>query len=89
MMVRDPIQWETDYKEGSQFRQAYLNTGENYTGHASKYYCTHIWLMGDGTSDSPSTTRNYVNTADTSYTHLIANNMVSADLETVTIPGLT
>jgi len=89
MMVRDPIQWELDYKEGATHRPAYSTSTINYTGDSTSYYTNHIWLMGDGTSDQPSVIRNQTNVNDTSYTYLLTNSMVSNDLVTVNIAGLT
>jgi hypothetical protein len=49
-----------------------------------------VWLMGDGASDSYANgVRNYINPADQNYVKLQLNSMVSNDIETVNIPGLT
>jgi len=46
--------------------------------------------MGDGTSDSHANgVRNQVYSSDVTYTKLQFNNMVSNDIETVSIPGLS
>jgi hypothetical protein len=51
---------------------------------------TQVWLMGDGASDSYANgVRNYINPADQNYVKLQLNSMVSNDIETVNIPGLT
>ena len=48
---------------------------------------THIWLMGDGARDAYDYRRNQVNLSFE--TNLIMRNMVSNDIETVNISGLT
>ena len=90
-MVRDPQQWITDYKVGNAYRPAAqdfdypsfaLNTFNAITG-------THVWLMGDGSNDAYAKIRNRVYANDQNYTTLDMISMVSNDIETVNIPGLT
>jgi len=91
MMVRDPMQWLIDYKIGFSYRA----TGQNYnnadfqlndTGARSN---TQVWLMGDGTSDAYALMRNQVHPGDQNYTALRMNSMISDDIISVNIPGLT
>ena len=90
-MVRDPQQWITDYKVGNAYRPAAqdfdypsfaLNTFNAITG-------THVWLMGDGSNDAYAKIRNQVYAADQNYTTMDMISMVSNDIETVNISGLT
>lgn len=91
-MITDPVKWVTDYKVGNDYR--YPNTTSNYTnfqvGDTQPAYATQVWLMGDGTSDSYANgIRNYVQPSEQNYTKLQLNSMVSNDIETVNIDGLT
>ena len=88
MQVRDPQQWVIDYRDGTQQRLAYNNTPYSFDTYPER--CVSLWLMGDGASDSYSNNlRNDVKTADQNYTMLRLQNMVSNDIETVNINGLT
>lgn len=91
MMVRDPQQWVTDYKVGQQFRPAgqssnnssfTLNTYTAITG-------TQVWLMGNTDNDAFAKMRNDIFPADQNYTTLDMISMVSNDIQTVSISGLT
>ena len=54
------------------------------------YGGTQIWLMGDGVSDAYSQgIRNQVSPGEQNYTKLQLNSMVSNDIETVSISGLS
>ena len=91
MMVRDPMQWLTDYKVGNSYRatgQSYNNSNFqlNNIGSARN---TQVWLMGDGTSDSYAVIRNSVMPSDQNWTAIRMISMVSNDIQTVTIPGLS
>ena len=91
LMIKDPIKWEDDYRVGQQVRN--VNDGNNALYMSSifaGYGGTQIWLMGDGAIDSfVSGIRNQVQPSETNYTKLQLNSMVSNDIETVTINGLT
>ena len=88
MQVRDPQQWVIDYRDGTQQRLAYNNTPYSFDTYPER--CVSLWLMGDGASDSYSNNvRNDVKTADQNYTMLRLQNMVSNDIQTVNIGGLT
>ena len=92
MMVRDPMRWLSDYKVGNDFRLPWQgnDAGFNFAmNDGSSSYATQVWLMGDGTSDAYSQIRNQVFPATTSYTPQNMLGMVSNDIETVTINGLT
>lgn len=91
-MVTDPLDWLTNYKIGNSFRRPTssgnsINFQLNTVGPALS---TQVWLMGDGTNDSYSNMiRNQVDTSDQNYTKLNMISMVSNDIESVTIPGLS
>ena len=88
MQVRDPQQWVIDYRDGTQQRIAFNANTYDYDTYPER--CVQLWLMGDGTSDSYSNNiRNDVKTADQNYTMLRLQNMVSNDIETVNITGLS
>ena len=88
MQLRDPQQWVIDYRDGTQQRIAFNNNTYDYDTYPER--CVSLWLMGDGSLDSYSNNvRNDVKTADQNYTMLRLQNMVSADIETVNINGLT
>ena len=88
MQVRDPQQWVIDYRDGTQQRLAYNNQPYAFDTYPER--CVQLWLMGDGALDSYSNNlRNDVKTADQNYTMLRLQNMVSNDIETVNITGLT
>ena len=92
LMITDPVKWVTDYKVGQSYR--YPNSTSTYSnfqvGDTQPAQATQVWLMGDGASDSYSNgVRNYVQTADQNWSKLQLNSMVSNDIQTVTIPGLT
>ena len=91
VMVTDPIRWIQDYKAGETFRQSYYSTNTNWdsASNSQKTAGTQIWLMGDGTSDAYAKIRNQVSPTDQNYTPLNMINMVSGDIQTVSIPGLS
>ena len=92
LMITDPKKWEDDYRIGQTVRRSqgannvsYANSSV-YNGHGG----TQIWLMGDGTLDSYANgVRNEVYPADQNYGKLQLNSMVSNDIVTVNINGLT
>ena len=98
-MITDPIKWCDDYKE----RYGAYNGSGVFRKPAERFAVqpfllnqngahqgTQIWLMGDGASDSYSNgLRNYVYPADQNNAKLQLNSMVSNDIETVNITGLT
>jgi hypothetical protein len=85
------MKWEDDYKDGQTARYSY--NGSNFTygpSNSNSKYATQIWLMGDGTNDSYANgIRNHVDPTDQNYVKLQLNSMVSNDIETVNINGLT
>jgi hypothetical protein len=100
VMLTDPVKWVADYK----VRHGAYNVSAPFRPPASQYTiqpflvgsatsapdATQVWLMGNGTSDSYSNgIRNYINTADQNNTKLQLNSMVSNDIETVSIAGLS
>ena len=90
MMIKDPLNWIVNYKEGQQFRHCTTNYSQyDWDTNGSEYFATQVWLMGDGTNDSYSNgIRNQVNNTD-GYTKLALQSMVSNDIQTVNINGLT
>ncbi len=91
-MITDPVKWVSNFKVGKDFRGSYntYNTTNFALNNASANQATQVWLMGDGASDSYANgMRSYVFPADQNYTKLQLNSMVSNDIETVSIPGLT
>ena len=92
MMITDPIKWQDDYKIGNMYRRpAYTSSTTNYQKNTGAgFAATQIWLMGDGTSDSYSNgIRSQVYPADQNNVKMQLNSMVSNDIETVNINGLT
>ena len=99
MMITDPMKWVDDYKirlSSGNPNGLFRKPAERYPtqpftlGVNGGYQATQIWLMGDGASDSYANgIRNYIYPADQNYTKLQLNSMVSNDIETVNINGLT
>ena len=92
MMIRDPKKWLTDYKVGNAYRSSAYNFDTNnfQINSNGSAWSTKVWLMGDGTNDSYSNMiRNQVFPSDQNYTRLNMVSMVSNDIQTVTIGGLT
>ncbi len=91
-MIKDPESWVDDYKVGELYRGSDNNgdTGNFQKNQFLAYQSTQMWLMGDGTSDSYSNgIRNNLYPSDQNYTKLQLNSMVSNDIQTVNINGLT
>lgn len=91
-LITDPIKWQQDYMIGNTYRPA--NQGTNLTnyqiGAGQAVYAVQMWLMGDGTNDSYSNMiRNQADPNDQNYSKLDMISMVSNDIETVNINGLT
>ena len=91
MMVRDPQQWMTDYKVGVNYRppgngSSLVNWQKNSSTPA---YGTQVWLMGDGAYDAYAKIRNNVYPSIQNVYPLNMISMVSNDIQTVNIPGLT
>ena len=91
MMVRDPEQWLTDYKVGNAYRSpaSGSDTSNFQLNNYDPHHATQVWLMGDGTSDAYAYIRNQVYPAITNRTAMNMISMVSNDIETVNISGLT
>jgi len=91
-MVRDPLEWLSDYKVGNEFRYAAndLTWSDWQVGGTQASWATQVWLMGDGTYDSYSNMiRNQSNPTDQNDTKLNLISMVSGDIQNVNINGLT
>ena len=92
LMVTDPVKWMADHKTGQTYRAPWAsNSTSNWqVGNNTSKASTQVWLMGDGTNDSYANgIRNQVHSTDQNDTKLQLNSMVSNDIETVSIPGLT
>ena len=92
LMITDPKKWEDDYRVGQTVRKSVGTTNVTYSpsGLYEGYGNTQIWLMGDGTSDSYANgVRNDVYPSEQNYGKLQLNSMVSNDIQTVNISGLT
>ena len=92
LMISDPKKWEDDYRVGQTIRDNSFNSEWTYSASSfvRGYGNTQIWLMGDGTSDSYANgIRNEVYPSDQNYTKGQLNSMVSNDIVTVNINGLT
>jgi hypothetical protein len=90
-MITDPVQWMADYKVGNPFRlpSSSSDASSNWAmDSADSSYGTQVWLMGDGASDSYPNIDNRVAPVRTN-TRMEMTNMVSNDIQTVSIPGLT
>ena len=91
-MITDPTKWVDDYKVGQTYRGS-VNSGttSNFQkDHFLAYRSTMVWLMGDSTNDSYSNgMRNDLYSIDQNWTKVQLNSMVSNDIETVNINGLT
>jgi hypothetical protein len=90
-MVTDPIGWLNDYKVGNPYRVP-TSTADASSFAKDQYgaRATQVWLMGDGTTDSYSNMiRNQVHPNDQNSTKMNMISMVSNDIETVNINGLT
>ena len=90
-MIVDPLKWRNDTKAGELYRRADSQSQNTFTvGNLYSALATQIWIMGDGGNDSYSNMiRNRVMSADQNYTKLNLLSMVSNDIQTVNIPGLT
>ena len=91
MMITDPLEWAAQYKVGNPYRSS-LNQAENPSWQFNDNFSAstaQIWLMGDGTGDAYAQIRNQVFPATQNNTPLNMISMVSNDIETVNIPGLT
>ena len=92
MLLTDPVRWVQDYRAGGTFRMAGASTSGTWNGVSQFYHGTGVqmWLMGDTSTDSYSNMiRNYVYPSDQNYTKLNMISMVSNDIQTVNIPGLS
>ena len=92
LMITDPKKWEDDYLDGELVRWAYSTSVTTYnpSNYTYGYGPVHIWLMGDGNMDSYSNgIRNQVYPSEQNNVKLQLNSMVSNDIQTVNINGLT
>ncbi len=91
-MITDPTTWVNDFKTGEDWRSPGHSSNQSNFNDGSGYYhyATQVWLMGDGNNDSyANKIRNQIKDTDTTLTYLRMVGMVSNDIESVSIPGLT
>ena len=90
-MITDPVKWVTDYKVGNSYRPPQNSSSlSNFQRNSSTpAYSTQVWLMGDGTNDGYAQIRNWIYPAIQNVYPLNMISMVSNDIQTVTINGLT
>lgn len=91
MLVRDPLEWAAQYKVGNPYRSSF-SSAENPSWQFNDGFSastTQIWLMGDGTGDAYAQIRNQVFPATQNNTPLNMISMLSNDIQTINIPGLT
>ena len=91
MMIRDPQQWMTDYKVGQLYRMSHSTSQayQFYLNDSSAAYATQLWLMGDGPNDAYAQIRNDVYPSIQNIYPMNMISMVSNDIQSVNIPGLT
>ena len=91
MMIRDPQQWLTDYKVGETYRLpgGTANYGPFSRNSSGSAYATQVWLMGDGPNDGYAQIRNDVYPTIQNVYPLNMISMVSNDIQTVNIQGLS
>ena len=91
LMITDPVKWEADYLIGNLYRRPfYSNSSTNYQKDTSEGFRNNqMWLMGDTSTDSFPNIRNNQRPVFYSYTSMDMISMVSNDIETVNINGLT
>jgi hypothetical protein len=91
-MITDPEKWVNNFKVGVSYRRASYGSATNnfQKNQSNSAEGTQVWLMGDGASDNYSNgMRNIIHPTDQNYTKMQLNSMVSNDIETVNISGLT
>jgi hypothetical protein len=92
LIITDSVKWEADYLVGNPYRRPfYSGDTANYSkGYGSQAFSsTQMWLMGDVAEDTFPTIRNNQRPVLTNYTTMVMTSMVSNDIETVSINGLT
>jgi hypothetical protein len=90
LMITDPNKWLTDYKVGNSYRLPAGTTTSTFVRNSSySASATQVWLMGDVSGDGYAQMRNLVYPATQNETPMNMINMVSSDITTVSIPGLT
>ena len=93
MLITDPKKWEQDYRVGQTVRSSSNASEGTYNANSSTlgWFGTQMWLMGDGMNDNLMSTgiRNQIYASDQNYTRLQGNSLVSNDVQTVNIAGLS
>ena len=91
LIITDPTKWEADYLIGNTYRRpTYSSNSSNYQKDTSLgFSSTQMWLMGDTSTDAFPNIRNNQRPVLYSYTSMDMFSMVSNDIETVSINGLT
>jgi hypothetical protein len=91
LMITDPLKWEADYLIGNLYRRPfYSSSSTNYQKATSLgFKANQMWFMGDGSPDTFPNINNEQRPNWINYTYLVMTNMVSSDIENVTIAGLS
>ena len=92
LMITDPKKWVDDYKIGNPYRKSHQPQDfSNFAyGNVDCHRATQMWLMGDGTYDSYANgIRNQISPDDQNNNKIQLNSMVSNDIQTISISGLT
>jgi len=96
LMIKDPLKWEADYKQGTTFRAADSSSTASVPSvtSVSYNYATQIHLMGDSIGIYPYSNNDAFpdilnNLRWYNTTKMTMQNMVSNDIENVSISGLS
>ena len=96
MMITDPLKWEDDYKQGTTYRLSNVNSTASVPSAVTVdyNYATQIHLMGDSVgiypySHSDAYPNIFNNLRWVTATRMVMQNMVSNDIENVSISGLS
>ena len=92
LMITNPIKWVEDYKLGNAYRRPSVTTDSaNFALNSlDSGSGTQLWLMGDVSTDSYANgIRSYIYPTEQNRSKMQLNSMVSNDIETVNINGLT
>ena len=88
MLLDDPVGWMDTYRDGQTYRRVGGTTGTWAYNSYDSSYATQVWLMGDNAFDAYSIIRNAAYASVSNNTRVAMQNMVSNDIQNVTISGL-
>ena len=93
LMITDPEKWEDNYRVGQTVRSSSNAQEGTYNPNSPTlgYFGLIRWYMGDGINDNLMSTgiRNHTYPSDQNNTRLQGNSLVSNDVQTVNIVGLS